>query len=133
MAAQRALPATRASLPFETTESRHREYIMFGVIARTPSRLGMFAFAVAAGLSGGASAQPATTFTADFAAMATYRDLAAQGTGKIAVLLPETTTSARYVAFDEPYIRRALEAVGLTANDYIITNAGGDEAVELTQ
>jgi D-xylose transport system substrate-binding protein len=103
------------------------------VIGKVPSRLGIVAFAVATGFAGAASAQPATTFTADFAAMAGYQALAAQGTGKIAVLLPETTTSARYIAFDEPYIRRALEAAGLTANDYIITNAGGDEAVELTQ
>lgn len=94
------------------------------------ARLGAVVFAVAAGLSAGASAQ---NFTADFAAMEALRDLAAQGTGKIAVLLPETTTSARYVAFDEPYIRRAFEAAGLTADDYIITNAGGDEATELTQ
>ncbi|MBO0752017.1 MAG: substrate-binding domain-containing protein [Bradyrhizobiaceae bacterium] len=75
----------------------------------------------------------ATSFTADFSAMAQLKDLAAKVKGKIAVLLPETTTSARYTSFDEPYLRKAFEAAGLTASQYIITNAQGSESTELTQ
>lgn len=75
----------------------------------------------------------ANSFTADFSAMAQLKDVAAQVKGKIGVLLPETTTSARYTSFDEPYLKRAFEAAGLTADQYIITNAQGSESTELTQ
>lgn len=73
------------------------------------------------------------SFTADFSAMAQLKDLAAKVKGKIAVLLPETTTSARYTSFDAPYLRKAFQAAGLTAGQYILTNAQGSESTELTQ
>ena len=41
-------------------------------------------------------------FTADFAVMTQLKDLAASGTGMIGVLLPDTTTSTRYVQYDLP-------------------------------
>jgi len=62
----------------------------------------------------GQAALTATSFTADFSAMAQLKDRAAKVKGKIAVLLPETTTSARYTSFDQPYLRKAFEAAGLT-------------------
>jgi D-xylose transport system substrate-binding protein len=74
-----------------------------------------------------------TSFTADFSAMAQLKDLAAKVKGKIAVLLPETTTSARYTSFDEPYLKKAFQAAGLAADHYIITNAQGSESTQLTQ
>ena len=37
-------------------------------------------------------------FTADFSVMKQLTDLASQGTGLVGVLLPDTTTSARYVS-----------------------------------
>ena len=58
---------------------------------------------------------------------------AAKHKGKIAVLLPETTTSARYTSFDEPYHKKAFAAAGLKADQFIITNAQGSESTELTQ
>jgi D-xylose transport system substrate-binding protein len=85
---------------------------------------------------GAAFAQGSLTvdsFTADFSAMAQLKDIVAQGKGKIAVLLPETTTSARYTSFDAPYLKQAFEAAGLTPDQYIITNAQGSESTELTQ
>ncbi len=48
-----------------------------------------------------------SSFTADFSAMETLKDLAAKGKGKIGILLPETTTSARYTSFDAPYLKAA--------------------------
>lgn len=75
----------------------------------------------------------ATSFTADFSAMAGLKDLAAKVKGKIAVLLPETTTSARYTSFDEPYLKKAFAAAGLKPDQFIITNAQGSESTELTQ
>ncbi|MGG1947836.1 substrate-binding domain-containing protein [Trinickia sp. NRRL B-1857] len=75
----------------------------------------------------------ANAFSADFSAMAALRPLAARGKGKIGVLLPETTTSARYTSFDAPYLTRAFEAAGLGSEQFIVTNAQGSESNELTQ
>ncbi|HWJ82847.1 MAG TPA: substrate-binding domain-containing protein [Nocardioides sp.] len=65
--------------------------------------------------------------------MEQLKPLAEAGKGKIAVLLPDTTTSARYVTFDAPYIKQALEAAGLTSDDYIISNAEGSASTMQTQ
>jgi D-xylose transport system substrate-binding protein len=78
--------------------------------------------------SSGGSSVPSvdvTKFTADFAVMKTLTALAAQGKGKIGVLLPDTTTSTRYVQYDAPNLTRAFEAAGLSSSDFKITNAGG--------
>jgi len=75
----------------------------------------------------------ASSFTADFAAMAQLKSIASEGKGKIGILLPETTTSARYTSFDAPYLQKAFDAAGLPADQYIITNAQGSESTELTQ
>jgi D-xylose transport system substrate-binding protein len=66
-----------------------------------------------------------TKFTADYAVMKTLQSLAAQGKGKIGVLLPDTTTSTRYVQYDAPNLTKAFEAAGLSSSDFKITNAQG--------
>lgn len=48
---------------------------------------------------------------------------AAPSQGTIGVLLPETATSARWEAFDKPFLAAAIEQAGFTAN---IQNAQGD-------
>ena len=73
------------------------------------------------------------SFTPDFSAMAQLKDLAAQGKGKIAVLLPDTTSSARYESFDRPYLTKAFEAAGLTSKDFKIDNAQGSATTMQTQ
>ncbi len=76
----------------------------------------------------------ASSFTSDFSAMAQLKDLAAEGEGLIAVLLPDTTTSARYESFDRPYLTRAFEAAGLKAGeDFKIDNAQGSASTMQTQ
>jgi D-xylose transport system substrate-binding protein len=75
----------------------------------------------------------ATDFTADFAAMKQLTDLAKQGKGMIGVLLPDTTTSTRYVQYDAPYLTKAFEAAGLTTSDFKIDNANGSAATMQTQ
>ena len=75
----------------------------------------------------------ATSFTSDFSVMSQLKGLASQGKGKIGVLLPETTTSARYASFDAPYLTKALQEAGLTPDEYTITNAQGSDATEKTQ
>jgi D-xylose transport system substrate-binding protein len=83
--------------------------------------------------SGGSGSTPAASvpapdaaaFTADFSLMKTLAPLAAQGKGLVGVLLPDTTTSARYVEFDAPYLKQAFEAAGLSSDQYKIDNAQG--------
>jgi D-xylose transport system substrate-binding protein len=75
----------------------------------------------------------ATSFAADFAAMAQLKDLAAKGKGLIGVLLPDTTTSARYESFDRPYLEKAFQNAGLTASQYKIDNAQGSASTMQTQ
>ena len=75
----------------------------------------------------------AADLTPDFAAMAELKDLAASGKGKIGVLLPDTTTSARYVEFDAPLLTKAFEAAGLTSSDFSVQNAHGDNATQVSQ
>src|SRR5690349_8645378 len=68
--------------------------------------------------SGGSSTPNVSisSFTNDFSAMAQLKDLASQGKGKIAVLLPDTQSSARYVSFDAPYLKKAFETAGLSSS-----------------
>jgi D-xylose transport system substrate-binding protein len=87
--------------------------------------------------SGGASASvpqiDAGSFTADFAVMEQLKDLAAQGSGMIGVLLPDTTTSTRYVQYDLPFLTKAFEAAGLSSDQFKIDNAQGSVSTMQTQ
>jgi D-xylose transport system substrate-binding protein len=74
-----------------------------------------------------------TSFTADFSAMAQLKSLASQGTGLIGVLLPDTTTSARYESFDRPYLQQAFTAAGLPDAQFKIDNAQGSASTMQTQ
>ncbi len=72
-------------------------------------------------------------FTADFSVMKQLTGLASQGTGMVGVLLPDTTTSARYVTYDAPYLTQAFEAAGLSADQFKIDNAQGSADTMQTQ
>jgi D-xylose transport system substrate-binding protein len=93
----------------------------------------------AAGTSTAASSSAAATpsvsassFTNDFSAMAALKPLAAGGKGKVAAILPDTTSSTRYVEFDQPDIKKALAAAGVPSTDIIVQNAGGSDSTMLT-
>jgi D-xylose transport system substrate-binding protein len=75
----------------------------------------------------------ASSFTADFSAMAQLKSVAAKGKGLIGVLLPDTTTSARYEGFDRPYLTKAFQAAGLSSSDFKIDNAQGSASTMQTQ
>ena len=47
------------------------------------------------------------------------------GTGKVGVILPDTTSSTRYTLYDAPLLKQALSAAGLTPD---VQNAGGSTA-----
>ncbi|HEX3716090.1 MAG TPA: substrate-binding domain-containing protein [Trebonia sp.] len=67
-----------------------------------------------------------------FSAMAQLKSVAAAGKGSIAVILPDTVSSTRYVEFDAPYLKQAFTAAGLTSSDFLIENALGSDATQLS-
>jgi D-xylose transport system substrate-binding protein len=96
-------------------------------------------FAMACGGGGTATASPAvvpsdlsiSSFTQDFSYMPKLKDLVGAGKGMVGVILPDTTSSARYVAFDAPYLKQAFVGAGYTSSQYKIDNAQGVEAQQL--
>jgi D-xylose transport system substrate-binding protein len=106
--------------------------------------VGALALVVAACGGGTSNASPAasatvpsglsvTSFDASFSVMASLKGLTAAGSGLVGVILPDTTSSTRYVAFDAPYLKKAFEAAGYTSSQYKIDNAQGNDATELAQ
>jgi D-xylose transport system substrate-binding protein len=67
-----------------------------------------------------------------FNAMAALKPLASTGKGNVAVILPDTVSSARYTEFDAPYLSQALATAGLTPSQYSVVNAQGSDATELS-
>jgi D-xylose transport system substrate-binding protein len=105
------------------------------------SRLGSLAAVSALAISGltvstasAASTPKLTTksFTNNFAAMKQLKSLAKAGKGKVAAIMPDTVSSTRYVEFDQPDIKKALLAAGLSSSDIIVQNALGSDATQLT-
>jgi D-xylose transport system substrate-binding protein len=72
-----------------------------------------------------------SSFDANFSYMSKLSDLAKAGKGLVGVILPDTTSSARYVAFDQPYLQKAFQQAGYSSNQFKIDNAQGQEAQEL--
>ena len=100
--------------------------------------VGLFITACGGGTSGNPSPSAAvpsdlsiSSFTADFSYMAKLKDLTSAGHGKVGVILPDTTSSVRYVQFDQPYLKQAFDQAGFKSTDYTIGNAQGQEAQEL--
>jgi D-xylose transport system substrate-binding protein len=81
----------------------------------------------------GPKSLPATSFTNNFSTMSKLKSLAKAGHGKVAALLPDTTSSTRYVEFDAPDINKAFKAAGLSSSQYVVQNALGIDATQLTQ
>jgi D-xylose transport system substrate-binding protein len=73
-----------------------------------------------------------TSFTADLSVMSQFKSLAAAGKGKVAAILPDTVSSTRYVEFDEPDITKALQLAGVSSSDFVVQNALGSDATQLT-
>ncbi len=89
----------------------------------------------AASSSSSSAATPvvsAASFTNTFTAMAALKSLGASGKGKVAAILPDTTSSTRYVEFDQPDLKKALLAAGVPASDIIIQNAQKSDSTFLT-
>jgi D-xylose transport system substrate-binding protein len=63
--------------------------------------------------------------------MASLKSVASAGKGNVAVILPDTVSSTRYVEFDAPYLTTALTDAGLTSSEFTIQNALGSDATQL--
>ena len=50
---------------------------------------------------------------------------------QVGVIMPDTTSSTRYVDFDAPYLKTAFTDAGYTSSEFRIDNAQGSDATEL--
>jgi D-xylose transport system substrate-binding protein len=82
--------------------------------------------------SSGTPTISASSFNNTFTALNVLSSLGKAGKGKVAAILPDTTSSTRYVEFDQPDLKKALEAAGVPSSDIIIQNAGGSDSTFYT-
>ena len=71
-------------------------------------------------------------FDRTLSAMSVLKPLTAAGKGNVAVILPDTVSSARYTQFDAPYLTQALTKAGLSSSQFTVQNAQGSDATELS-
>ena len=64
--------------------------------------------------------------------MSQFKGLASAGKGKVAAILPDTVSSTRYVEFDEPDITKALQKRRTQFVAFVVQNAHGSDATQLT-
>jgi D-xylose transport system substrate-binding protein len=101
------------------------------VIVATAAACGSSSSSSSTTTTTGSTAVPqisAESFNVDFTVMNQLKGIASQGKGMVGVLLPDTTSSARYVEFDAPYLKKAFETAGLKPNQYKIDNAQGSDS-----
>src|ERR1700678_1268540 len=78
------------------------------------------------------------SFTVDIAStMSQFKPLAEAGTKgasslQVGVVLPDTTSSTRWVDFDAPYMKEAFTDAGFTSSEFRIDNAQGIDATQLS-
>jgi D-xylose transport system substrate-binding protein len=72
-----------------------------------------------------------SSFNVNFSEMSALKSLTAAGSGLVGVILPDETSSTRYVDFDAPYMMDAFKDAGYPASDYKVENALGVDATEL--
>jgi D-xylose transport system substrate-binding protein len=51
---------------------------------------------------------------------------------QVGVVLPDTTSSTRWVDFDQPYLKQSFTDAGYTASEFRIDNAQGSDATQLS-
>jgi D-xylose transport system substrate-binding protein len=71
------------------------------------------------------------SFDSSFSVMSQFKGLYSAGKGLVGVILPDTTTSTRYVSFDAPYLTKAFQMAGYSSSNFKIDNAQGSDATEL--
>jgi D-xylose transport system substrate-binding protein len=110
-------------------------WVVGGAVAASLAVVAAFTLPPTVGASASrASKTPVITaksFTVTFKIMKELTSLTKQGRGKIAAILPDTTSSTRYVEFDAPYLRKAMTLAGVKKSTQIVQNALGTTAREL--
>ena len=102
-------------------------------LAMTATLVGAVSGGAAASLrAGGPSNISTSSFNNSFAVMSQFKSLAAAGHGKVAALLPDTVSSTRYVELDQPDITKAFQKAGLSSSQFVVQNALGSDATQLT-
>ena len=85
--------------------------------------------------SGGGATIPSglsvSSFDSSFSVMSQFKGLTSAGKGLVGVILPDTTSSTRYVNFDAPYLTKAFQQAGYSSTDFKIDNAQGSDTTEL--
>jgi D-xylose transport system substrate-binding protein len=71
------------------------------------------------------------SFNSSFKEMSKFKALTRAGKGLVGVILPDTTSSTRYVNFDAPYLTKAFAKAGYSPSQFKIDNAQGVDATEL--
>ncbi|HYC07536.1 MAG TPA: substrate-binding domain-containing protein [Candidatus Binatia bacterium] len=99
----------------------------------SPSAAASASAAPSASASAGASASglSVSSFDSAFTAMGQLASVTSAGSGLVGVILPDTTTSARYTSYDLPYLTKAFTTAGYKTSDFKIDNAAGTTTTEL--
>jgi D-xylose transport system substrate-binding protein len=71
------------------------------------------------------------SFNLSFTVMKELKPVTKEGRGKIAAILPDTTSSTRYVEFDAPYLKKSMKLAGLKSSTIVVQNALGTTARQL--
>ena len=71
------------------------------------------------------------SFDASFSVMSQFKGLTSAGKGLVGVIMPDTTTSTRWVTFDAPYLTKAFQMAGYSSSQFKIDNAQGSDATQL--
>jgi D-xylose transport system substrate-binding protein len=115
-----------------------RRYKRAGLLGGISLTLSVMLVGAACGAAGaaerasGPSGITATSFNNSFTVMKQFKSLAAAGHGKVAAIMPDTVSSTRYVEFDQPDITKALQTAGLSSSQFVVQNALGSDATQLT-
>jgi D-xylose transport system substrate-binding protein len=82
--------------------------------------------------SAGAPSLTVSEINPSFTALKALASLAPKGKGNVAVILPDTTSSTRWVEFDAPYLKAAFAAAGLPSSELTVQNALGSDATQVS-
>jgi D-xylose transport system substrate-binding protein len=82
--------------------------------------------------SAGAQSLTVSDIDPSFGALKALDPLAPEGKGNVAVILPDTTSSTRWVEFDAPYLKAAFAAAGLPSANLTVQNALGSDATQVS-
>lgn len=77
------------------------------------------------------SAVSVGNFNLSFSALKSLKPVTKAGKGMVGAIMPDTTTSVRWVDFDAPYLKEAFQDAGYPASDFKIANAQGSDATQL--